>query len=372
MPEVIMLNSANNRQPTANRKQSSINNMDFPEYISFTLTNSCNLRCRMCGQWSEEGYISNRIKKTNSIMKLEQWKKLVDEISNYRIRFILIRGGEPFLYPEINKLLEYINSKSIFISIDTNGTLLRKYAEDLIRIGNMHITFSVDGPEKIHDSVRGVKGYFKKIKENIDLLNELEKNNSYKISKSICFTISKYNYKVLGEMPDVARYMTIPSINIVPYYYFSSGTGKKYEEELKKNFNCAAYSWKGFHHEVSGVDFKVFLDEYKKYLTNLGEVNNFLFMDLTENDYKTWFSNSSTPVGKTKCLNVEKLIDIQPNGDANFCVDFIDYSFGNVKDSTIKALWNSPKAVRFRNYRREKPLAVCHRCGAKYISEIRE
>ena len=344
--------------------------MNFPEFISFTLTNSCNLRCRMCGQWSEEGYVSNRVKDPRSIMKLDQWKKLVDEISNYRIRFILIRGGEPFLFPGIIELLEYIGSKGIFISIDTNGTILKKYAEDLIRIGNMHITFSVDGPEEIHDGVRGVKGFFNKIKENIDLLNELGKNNKNKISKSICFTISKYNYLGLGAMPDVARYMSVPSINIVPYYYFSSDTGKKYEEELKRNFDCAAYSWRGFHHETSGIDFDLFLKEYKKYLANLGDVNNFLFMDLSENDYKVWFNNDSTPAGKSECFNIEKLIDIQPDGDANFCVDFPDFSFGNVKDASIKELWNSPKAVQFRNYRREKPLAVCYRCGAKYISEI--
>ena len=80
--------------------------MDFPEYISFTLTNLCNLRCRMCGQWSEEGYISNRVKDPRAVMKLEDWKKLVDEISNYKIKFILIRGGEPFLFPGIMELLE--------------------------------------------------------------------------------------------------------------------------------------------------------------------------------------------------------------------------------------------------------------------------
>lgn len=30
--------------------------MDFPGYVSFTVTNACDLRCRMCGQWSEHGY----------------------------------------------------------------------------------------------------------------------------------------------------------------------------------------------------------------------------------------------------------------------------------------------------------------------------
>jgi radical SAM protein with 4Fe4S-binding SPASM domain len=326
----------------------------------------------MCGQWSEEGYIKNNAILLSSQLELKDWKRLVDEIAQYKIRFILIRGGEPFLFPGIIELLEYINSKGIFLSIDTNGTILNKFAADLVRIGNMHITFSVDGTEEIHDNVRGVKGSFQKTKENIALLNNLEKASNNKISKSICFTISKYSYKALGEMPEVARSMGITSMNIVPYYFISTDTGKTYEEELEKNFNCSAFSWKGFHHDLSGIDFNIFKEEYRKYLANLNEVGNFPYMPFTEDEYKLWFNDSFTSVGSLKCENIENLIDIQPNGDADFCVDFPDYSFGNLSHSSIKEIWDSAEAAKFRNYRREKPLSVCFRCGAKYIAEIKE
>ena len=93
-------------------------------------------------------------------------------------------------------------------------------------------------------------------------------------------------------------------------------------------------------------------------------------MPFSLKDYRMWFADTTTPVGKLPCKNVEKLIDIQPNGDANFCVDFPDYVIGNVCKHTIEEVWNSLKAERFREYRREKPLAVCYRCGAKYISEM--
>ena len=39
---------------------------------------------------------------------------------------------------------------------------------------------------------------------------------------------------------------------------------------------------------------------------------------------------------------------------------------------SIKEMWESLKAKQFREYRRQQPLAVCYRCGAKYISEINE
>ena len=314
----------------------------------------------------------NRTVDTRSRMKLSDWNRIVDEIALYKIRFLLVRGGEPLLFRGIIELLKYVNNKGIFLSVDTNGTAVGRFADDLSRISNMHITFSVDGTEKVHDDVRKVKGSFQKIKQNIAVLNDLEKKNGNKISKSICFTISRYNYQVLGEMADVARSLSVPSVNIVPYYYFSNTVGAQYEKELRVNFDCTAFSWTGFHHEDSGIEFARFREELRKYRASLGDIDDFPYMPLAEDEYRIWFQDSSSVVGSPRCMNVDKLIDIQPSGEANFCVDFPDYSFGNVKNSSISEIWNGPRAQRFRNYRHERPLSVCYRCGAKYISAIKE
>jgi radical SAM protein with 4Fe4S-binding SPASM domain len=69
-------------------------------------------------------------------------------------------------------------------------------------------------------------------------------------------------------------------------------------------------------------------------------------------------------------MNVERFIDIQPNGSVNFCTDFPDVIIGNVMENSIKEIWNSEMAQKFRNIRNEKVLPVCVRCGAKYMSEI--
>jgi MoaA/NifB/PqqE/SkfB family radical SAM enzyme len=346
--------------------------MDFPQFISFTVTNACNLRCRMCGQWSEEGYVRNRKVAVRPRMELEDWKRLVDEVARYRVRFILVRGGEPFLFPGIMELLRYIQRKGIFLSVDTNGTLLEHFADELSKIDHMHITLSVDGPEDVHDRVRGAKGSYARVRENIALLQSFEATNGNTISKSICFTISSDNYDSLGAMADVARSLSMTSVNIVPYYYYSEAVGLEYEEDLRNHFNCTAFSWRGFHREQSGVEFGRFRQELRAYLACLNGIENFPYMPFTEDEYRVWFSDQRTPVGSPTCGNVERLIDIQPNGKANFCVDLPDFSFGNVKESTIEEVWNNPEAQHFRAYRRAKPFSVCYRCGAKYISEIKE
>ena len=342
--------------------------MNFPKKVSLTITNTCNLRCKMCGQWSEEGYIQNNKTVLKNEMDLDNWKKVIDELSDNKVKMVYIRGGEPFLFPGIIELLKYIKSKNIFMAIDSNGTFLEKYAEDLHAIGNMHITISIDGPEETHDFVRGIKGTFQKIKNGIAKLDELDDPVNPRISKSICFTASNNNYKTLGQLPDVARELGIKSINVMPYYYVPEETGLKYENELRE-LGCEAFSWRGFHHDESEVDPDEFIEQHRIYKNKLDGIEDFPFMPLTEEKYKTWFSDAETPVGPTHCENIEKLIDIQPNGDVNFCVDYPDYVFGNAKEKSIKELWNSDEANRFREYIRNRPLSVCYRCGAKFMSQ---
>jgi MoaA/NifB/PqqE/SkfB family radical SAM enzyme len=344
--------------------------MDFPQSISLTITNACNLRCQMCGQWSQEGYMHDRKDGLKQELTLADWKRLIDEIAAHGVHSVLLRGGEVSLFPDIIELLDYINARGIFISIDTNGTMLKNHAADLVRIGKIHLSISVDGPEEIHDRVRGVAGCFSRIRENVALLNELEKSSGRQISKSITFTISPYSYRGLGVMPDVARSLPINTICIVPYYYYPEEVGRRYEKEMRDAFDCPAFSWRGFHHEDSGVDLDEFQVQLRQYLATLGDVYSFPYMALSEDEYRTWFSDPISPVGPTRCTNVEKLIDIQPQGNANFCVDFPDYTIGNVREATIEEIWNGERAARFREYRRKKPLAVCYRCGAKYMSEI--
>ncbi len=344
--------------------------MAFPQSISLTITNHCNLRCRMCGQWSEEGYVRGDPGRLGREMGLGDWKRLVDELAAHGITGLLLRGGEPFMFPGIVELLEHIRGKGIFISVDTNGTLLDRYAEDIVRLGGMHLTVSVDGPEEVHDAVRGVRGTFQRLKQGLARIAELEAAGGNKISRSICFTISQYNYRSLGAMPDVARSLGLGSIAIVPYYYFPEQLGREYERELQV-LGCSAFSWVGFHHEDSGVDFEEFRRQYRRYQATLGEVYDYPYLKLSEDEYRAWFADPRTPVGPHQnCTNIEKLIDVQPDGSANFCVDFADYAIGSVKDASIEELWNGEHAERFRRLRRGKPLAVCYRCGAKYMSEI--
>lgn len=343
----------------------------FPPCVSFTLTNACDLRCRMCGQWGGAGYMRSGGGPRGPGLQLADWKRLVDEVVAHGGTSILIRGGEPFMFPRIIDLVEHIRERGLSLAIDTNGTRLAEHAADLVRIGRLHLTVSVDGPEEIHDAVRGVPGAFHQIELGLARLAALDGGNPRRVTRSLCFTISPWSLRGLGRMPAVARWLGVDSVTIVPYYWVTRALGETWEREIERLFGDRAFAWRGFHHEESGVDPDEFAAQHARYRESLDGLLDYPYMPLTAAEYRSWFSHPSAPVGGSECANVERLIDIQPTGDANFCVDFPDASLGNVRHATIAEIWNGDRARRFRERRRRGPFGACHRCGARHMGEIR-
>jgi len=302
-------------------------------------------------------------------MPLPRWLELVDEAARLGAKVACVRGGEPFLFPGIIEILKRLKERGINVNVDSNGTFLEKYADQVVEAGVDNITLSLDGPEEIHDRVRGVPGTFQAAARGVKRLRQAEKERgSRRVLNSICFTMSPDSIHGLAEMPDVVRALDIEVICANPYYYFPETIGQEYEEVMRRELDCSAYSWRGFHREGSGVDPEEFLKHYREFQSRLGEVQLYPFMPFSEDDYRNWFSGAPAMVGRFPCTNPLKLIDIQPAGDANFCVDFPDYDIGNVAERSIEEVWNSPRAEKFRKFIASRPFPICNRCGAKYMS----
>jgi len=338
----------------------------FPEVVSFTVTNSCNLSCRMCGQWGPTGYMKDG--KKLSTMPVSRWIELINEAARKGAKVVCLRGGEPLLFPGIMDVIRAVQAGGMFLVMDTNGVYLAKYADELAASGMGVVNVSVDGPEEVHDRVRGVPGTFQAMAEGVRILKEAIVRRNSPTAIGACFTISPDSLPGLASMGDVMRQLGIPTLSVNPYYYFPESTGRDYEKIMRESLGCEAYSWRGFHRENSGVDPDDFIRILREFKSKLGDVKLYPFMDFSDAEYRIWFSDTTTPVGRTGCTNPFKLLDIQPGGDANFCVDFPDYVIGNVAKRSLLEVWDSPRADIFRRVIASGPLPICLHCGAKYMS----
>lgn len=109
-----------------------------------TVTRNCNLRCSFCYA-KKTGYIEN------DIIKYEDIKKIVDFCNEAKIKFVVLTGGEPTLYPRIIEVIKYIKSRenNMLATIVTNGMQLAEFhfCKDLIDNGLDYIDISLKGKD---------------------------------------------------------------------------------------------------------------------------------------------------------------------------------------------------------------------------------
>ena len=94
---------------------------------------------------------------------LKEWISLIDELESYSLERIKLIGGEPLLFDNINKLIEYIRKKfkSIEVILYSNLTLLNNSNIDCIRKNNVKVITSIySNIPKVHDIITRRKGSF--------------------------------------------------------------------------------------------------------------------------------------------------------------------------------------------------------------------
>jgi AdoMet-dependent heme synthase len=134
----------------------SINNpREF--FIQLHLTERCNLNCTHCYQ---SGVSPDEL-------SLEEIRSVIGEVADmlgewsaaYDITFTSsfnITGGEPFLRQDLFQVLEELAKRNIDAYLLSNGTLIRKDTADLLaHVGVKGVQVSIEGPEHIHDAIRG-------------------------------------------------------------------------------------------------------------------------------------------------------------------------------------------------------------------------
>jgi len=129
-----------------------------PSLIVLAPTQLCNLNCIGC-------YAASNAK-TSAKLPYEVVDKIVNEVRyQWGVPFVVISGGEPFMYKDDGKsMLDiYEKYKDVFFLSFTNGTLITpELAERMAKLGNITPAISVEGFEKETDERRG-KGVFQKI-----------------------------------------------------------------------------------------------------------------------------------------------------------------------------------------------------------------
>lgn len=95
----------------------------------------CNVVCSACPQ--------DQLKRPYGIMTLPNFKHIIDEVNPTSIGLYFM--GEPFLNPDIFKMIEYASNRGVKTVINTNGSTLIRDFKAIAESGLTKIAVSVDG-----------------------------------------------------------------------------------------------------------------------------------------------------------------------------------------------------------------------------------
>lgn len=158
----------------------------FPKTVWLTLTRACNLHCAWC-------YSPQAHQNIPSHMDEKTVLKLIEPLAQQGVmRFVLI-GGEPTLFPGIDRIIKWIINIGCLVGVATNGILLADtefaknfcYEQVFFNISLKGVCeqeyISLTGRPGLSEAIRGIKT-LNKLKVNYILSFVLTKNSAEQLN----------------------------------------------------------------------------------------------------------------------------------------------------------------------------------------------
>ena len=173
--------------------------------VYFIITERWNYHCPFC--------IRKNLDKTGQEVSLESFRyvsKMIQE--RFPDSFLVLTGGETHIHSSFVPIVKIAASFYKTVVITTNGSIPEKYLIELLPLlrKNVFIQLSLDGPEEIHDALRG-KGAFKKCLLCMDALRQV--SDHLIVSSTVTFSsldsfsilakeLNSYSFKYLKISPE--------------------------------------------------------------------------------------------------------------------------------------------------------------------------
>jgi len=183
----------------------------YPSLFMIEPTNTCNIACTFCD--TGRG-ITIRPK---SFMSLENYKKIIDEVSEYVLFLFLYYIGEPFMHPKIYEIINYAHKKKISTYTSTNGLLIDtpEKAGKLIESGLDTLLISFSGADKESYEHFQQGGNFDKLIKNIKMISQEKKKRKSKTPiLKLRFMIMRHNEADISRIKSIATETGIDILNI--------------------------------------------------------------------------------------------------------------------------------------------------------------
>lgn len=299
---------------------SNFKRLGHPYKVNFACTYRCNLRCRTCNIWR---------RKPGNELNLGEIEKV---FSNINSRWISITGGEPFIRDDLSGVVQAIREKTnpYVLNITTNGYLTRGIVstmQEILELGIPRILccVSIDGPERVHDRIRGKNGSWKKAVETFGQLKSLSSRN---FRVFIGYTVSGLNESLFSRTREEI--------------------GEHVSGISEGDFHFNIYHTSGHYYSNPGQN--LFIKSVPEYLENSISGNGLSPLGFLTGRYVRHAGEYLRGhMTGTRCASLSASCFIDPCGDVYPCIHF-SRKIGSLREEgyDINRIWHGNDAVSAR------------------------
>ncbi|MGE5604694.1 MAG: radical SAM protein [Bacteroidota bacterium] len=185
-------------------------NIDLKE-ISFEILQRCINNCIYCS--------SNSSNDSKSMIEFSVFQNVIEDAVSLGLERVCFSGGEPFLHPDLHRMISYAKSKNIEVYVYTSGikesngiksSLDHTMLNDLKDKNLDRLIFNMQAPEaKLYDKIMGTSGCF-------DLLVGSIKNSiNTGIYTEVHFVPMKINYERISDTIKLLKDLQVNQISFL-------------------------------------------------------------------------------------------------------------------------------------------------------------
>ena len=284
-------------------------------------------------------------------MRPNLFDKVLNELTGHPI--LSLTGGEPLLHPNITDFIDAANKKGLLTTLTTNGWMLARQAEALCRVSLDVLVVSVDGPESVHNMIRGGKS-FTRLVEGIQAIRSHEKRPILFIN----MTISNLNYDQLITVYEQAKAWAVDGLN---FNHLWVQTDEMIACLHKKfpDFSADTVVWQV---QPEAVDTAKLVDQLE-WIRLRNQFEQMLVTELPKlnrAEIATWYQQPTQFVKyqSTRCAWTR--MKIWPDGRIKPCREWV---VGNVTEQNLMDVWHSEAFQGFRSLlAKHGTVPICSRC----------
>ena len=350
-----------------NKKFFTTNYLFSPEWVVLGVNNVCNLHCKMCdvGTNNKETNFAQNLVGTHPLnMPLELIKKIIDQVSiHYPKTKIGYAFTEPLVYPFLEESLQYASKKKIKTSITTNALTLKQKAKTLVNGGLDQLFISLDGPQDIHNAIRGHQKSFQKAIEGIEEILRL--NPKQKIA--VFCVITEWNIGYLKEFTTFFKDYPLTHLGFMHTNFTP--------QEIADVHNTKWYN--SYPATASNID-EINIDNYNLELlwNEIQEIKNektsfkvIFSPEISSKDKLIEFYHNPEKIIGKRCNDVFSNIMIKSDGSVipshGRCYNL---NLGNIYDNSLEEIWKGHILKKFRKDLTNNGglLPACSRCCSAF------